>query len=383
MDYKIKLGISGAILVAVILSSNPNFYLSILSGEHISNANSINDGIDSKADSLNMGYFPNLNHAQAIIGIDNGDFNRTFSNASSSNEFSFHPQLFSSGQSILEALYAEKIDAAYLDPDSIIKGYRLLGENEFRIVSGVSSGGVSFVVRNDSGIETNKDLGGKVFATPHLGGSQDVALKKYLIDNGFNTIENGGNVTVVNLKPVDLMSKFQNKEIDGAWVPEPIVTILKQQADGKIFVDESDLWPNGKFVSANIIVRIDYLRENPDIIKKLIETHVNETLWMNQMFSNSNSTVEIDTQDKEKVASVFNNGLKNMIGKTYPVNLLIDAMSRIEYTPNPLPNSLLKISEDAETLGYITKGLYWNDEFLKIYDLTILNKVLEAKGLKH
>ncbi|MGD9534931.1 MAG: ABC transporter substrate-binding protein [Candidatus Nitrosocosmicus sp.] len=383
MDYKIKLGISGLIVLAVIISSNPTVYLSLLPGQQAFNTNFKDDGINSKGDSLKIGFFPNLNHAQAIIGIGKVTFNNFFNNLSDSKGFSLQPQLFSSGQSMLEALYAGKIDAAYVDASSIIQGFMLLGENEFRIVSGAASGGASFVVRNDSGIEAISDLGGKVFATPHLGGIHDVALRKYLIDNGLNTIKNGGNITVINLKPIDIISKFQNKEIDGAWVPEPIVAILKHQGNGEIFVDERDLWPGGEFISSNIIVRTDYLEHNPDVIKKLLEAHVNETIWLKQMLSNSNSTGTHYSQNESNMAaSAVSKGLMNITGKTLTENQLVDAMSRIEYTWNPLADSLLKISEDSKDLGYIIKGFDWNDKLLKMYDLTILNKVLAENKLK-
>ena len=84
-----------------------------------------------------------------------------------------------------------------------------------RVISGASSGGASFIVRNDSGIETVNDLGGKKFASPQLGNTQDVSLRKYLIDNGFNTVENGGNVTVLAAKPADIITLFLIKRLTG------------------------------------------------------------------------------------------------------------------------------------------------------------------------
>ena len=228
--------------------------------------------VNAKADALKIGYFPNLNHAQAIIGLNNGDFRQIIENDKNLGNISLKGIVFTSGPSAIEALYAGQIDVAYLGPNPTINGYIVSGGEGLRVISGAASGGASFIVRNDSGIETVNDLGGKKFASPQLGNTQDVALRKYLIDNGFNTIENGGNVTVVAAKPADIINMFLNKEIDGAWVPEPLVAILKEQGDGFILVDERDLWPpEGKFVTANILARTDYLKDNPEIIKKLLE----------------------------------------------------------------------------------------------------------------
>ena len=180
-----------------------------------------------------------------------------------------------------------------------------------RIISGAASGGASFVVRNDAGIQSVKDLGGKKFASPQLGNTQDISLRKYLVNNGYKTAENGGNVTVVPTKPSDIFTLMLKKQIDGAWVPEPWATRLVNEANGKIFVDERDLWPpQGKFVTANIIVRTDYLNQNPDVIKKLLEAHVNETLWINNHLNSDKNNSTFNEKNINQVVNAFNNGLK-------------------------------------------------------------------------
>ena len=381
MDSKLKLGISFAIIIAVIISSNYNFYWSLLLGQDNSTTGSSSQTVNAKADALKIGYFPNLNHAQAIIGLNNGDFRQIIENDKNLGNISLKGIVFTSGPSAIEALYAGQIDVAYVGPNPTINGYIVSGGDGLRVISGASSGGASFVVRNDSGIETVNDLGRKKFASPQLGNTQDVALRKYLIDNGYNTIENGGNVTVVAAKPADLINMFVNKEIDGAWVPEPLVAILKEQGDGFILVDERDLWPpEGKFVTANILAREDYLEKNPEIIEKLLEAHVNETLWINQKLSNTNNS-ETDEKNIQELAVAFNEGLKKITGKTYPENQIKDALSRIEFTYDPLSSSLNKIAEDANDLGYINLGSGREIDLSSIYDLGLLNEVLKSKGL--
>ena len=380
MDSKLKLGISFAIIVAVIISSS-NFNWSVLRGQDNSTNLSTSQSGTAKADSLKIGYFPNLNHAQAVIGLNNGDFKKVIENDNNLGNISLKETAFTSGPSAIEALYAGQIDVAYVGPNPTINGYIISGGEGLQVISGVSSGGASFVVRNDSGIETVNDLGGKKFASPQLGNTQDVALRKYLVDNGFNTVENGGNVTVIAAKPADIITLFLNEEIDGAWVPEPLVAILKEEGKGFILVDERELWPpEGKFVTANILARTDYLKENPEIIKKLLEAHVNETLWINQKLEKTNNT-ETDKKNIRELANSFNEGLKKITGKTYQEDQLEDALSRIEFTYDPLSASLNKIAEDANDLGYINLGGGRQIDLSSIYDLAPLNEVLKSKGL--
>ena len=368
MDSKLKLGISFAIIIAVIISSNYNFYWSLLLGQDNSTTGSTSQTVNAKADALKIGYFPNLNHAQAIIGLNNGDFRQIIENDKNLGNISLKGIVFNSGPSAIEALYSGQIDVAYLGPNPTINGYIVSGGDGLRVISGAASGGASFIVRNDSGIETVNDLGGKKFASPQLGNTQDVALRKYLIDNGFNTIENGGNVTVLPIANADILTAFLKKEIDGAWVPEPWATRLVQEAGGKALVDEKSLWPDGKFVTANLIVRTDYLEKNPDVIKKLLEAHVDETL-------------KINNDTAAAAAKEFNTQLKKLTGQEISENVLDKAFSNLELTYDPLKLTLFKSANDAYDLGFIEKGKD-RPNLSGIYDTTLLNEVLAEKGLQ-
>jgi NitT/TauT family transport system substrate-binding protein len=339
------------ILLSAILTSNNSLFAF---AQEQTNAQGVK--------TLRIGYFPNINHAQAVIGLGNGDFQRALGNNVKLETFQFN-----AGPSAIESLLANRIDASYIGPNPAINGYVVSDGRDVRVIAGATSGGASFVVRNDSGINTVKDLGGKKFASPQLGNTQDVALRKYLVDNGFKTIENGGNVTVTPVANADILTLFLKKELDGAWVPEPWATRLVKEANGKILIDERDLWPpEGKFVTAHIIVRPDYLKQNPDVIKKLIAAHVNETQWIND--------------NKEQAIKEFNVQLKKLTGKELPEDVLAESLTRLEFTDDPIKSSLLKSANDAYDLGFLAKGEARPD-LNGIYDLVLLNQVLTEKGL--
>src|SRR6476660_1237585 len=226
-------------------------------------------GSTNTVKTLRIGYFPNINHAQAVIGFGSGDFQKALG-----PNIKVETTVFNAGPSAIEALLAKRIDATYVGPNPSINGYVVSDGKDLKIVAGVSSGGAVFVVRNDAGINSPKDFANKKFASPQLGNTQDVALRKYLLDNGYKTVENGGNVTVVPVANADTLILFQKKQLDGAWVPEPWGARLVKEGDGKILLDERDLWPQGKFVTNNIVVRTDYLQSNPDVIKKLLAANV-------------------------------------------------------------------------------------------------------------
>jgi NitT/TauT family transport system substrate-binding protein len=410
MKVRTKFLLSGVIILAVALSSqfNSDLLLSVTnsltngpqSGDNDTGREAAGQGTDFRSDVLRLGYFPNLNHAQVIIGLANGHFQKALSeNSTSSGEeggedISIEEYVFSAGPSAIEALYAGQIDVAYVGPNPAINGYLASNGEGIRIISGSASGGAVFVVRNDTGIQSASDLGGKKFASPQLGNTQDVALRKYLIQSGYETVENGGNVTVVPVKPSDILTLMLKKEIDGAWVPEPWGARLVKEANGKILVDERDLWPpDGKFVTTNIIARSDYLKDNPETIRKLINAHIDETIWINDTLQNirnddvngasgykeNESNADLENGGVEAFIHSFNDGLKRITGNTVPEDELSDALQRLEFTYDPIEQSLFRMADDAYDLGLIGRGT--EPDLTNIYDLGLLRQVLKERNL--
>jgi len=348
MDPKTKFGIAGIIIaIVIVLSFNSN------SGIQLSH----NDV--TSADVLRIGYFSNINHAQAVTGLGNGDFQKEL------GDVKVETQVFSAGPSAIEALFANRVDATYVGSNPAINGYIKSDGEGLRIIAGAASGGAVFVVRNDAGINSAADFAGKKFASPQLGNTQDVALRSYLLKNGYKTTENGGNVQIIPANSADIVALMIKKEIDGAWVPEPWGSKLVKEANCKILLDERDLWPNGKFVTAQIVVRTDYLKQHPDVIKKLLEAHVAETIWINQ--------------NRDAAEKTFNTQLEKLTGKTIPADELHNAFSRLEITYDPVKDSLFKSADNAFDLGFLGDK---KPDLSNIYDLTLLNQVLEEKNLQ-
>src|SRR3989442_9098575 len=312
---------------------------------------------------VRIGYLPNINHAQAVIGFGSGEFQKELGNNIQVQTF-----IFNAGSSAIQALLASRIDATYVGPGPAVNGYVASLGKGLRIISGAASGGAVFVVRNDSGINSSKDFANKVFASPQLGNTQDIALRNYLHSEGYQTKDNGGNVTVRSIDNPIIFTLFLKKQVDGAWVPEPWGAKLVNEAGGRILVDEKTLWPpDGRFVTANIVARTDYLQQNPDVVKKLLAANVNETSWINN--------------HADAAIKTFNTEFRKLTGKTIAENELRQAWSRIQFTYDPLKLSLFQGANSAYDLGFLAKGKPRPD-VSGIYDLTILNEVLKEKGLQ-
>ncbi|MDQ4022820.1 MAG: ABC transporter substrate-binding protein [Thermoproteota archaeon] len=354
MNAKGKLITSAVIIVAVIVSS---IFYSDSSSLFVE---SVNDNTQNSVSSqiLRIGYFPNINHAQAVIGLGNGTFQKALG-----DNVEVKTTIFNAGPSAMEALFAKQVDVTYVGPNPAINAYVVSQGKDVRIISGASSGGAVFVVRNDSGIQSTKDFANKKFASPQLGNTQDVALRKYLVDNGYKTKENGGNVEVVSAKPSDILTLMLKREIDGAWVPEPWGARLIKEANARIFLDERDLWPpKGQFVTSNIVARTDYLQSNPDVIKKLLTAHVDETEWINS--------------HKEETIKAFNVELKKLTGQAIPEDQLRGALTRMDLTYDPVKESLFQSANSAFDIGFLGKT---RPDLSGIYNLDLLNTVISER----
>lgn len=310
--------------------------------------------------SIRAGHFPNITHAQGVIGQANGWFAKALGKDSKIDW-----KIFNAGPSAIEALFAGQLDLTYIGPNPAINGYVKSKGEALRIVAGAASGGAGLVVRTDSGISIAKDFDGKKIASPQLGNTQDVALRSWLNANGFKLKEKGGTVQVIPLQNPDQLTLFLKNEIDGAWTVEPWVSRLILEGGGKLFLDERELWPNGQFVTTHLIVSSKFLKEHPDLVKKWIAAHVELTEWINE--------------NPEAAKSVLNEELKRETGKALPENVLNESLKRIEITYDPIASSLFGSAKAAFEQGFLGDE---QPDLSSIYDLTFLNEILAEKGLK-
>jgi NitT/TauT family transport system substrate-binding protein len=310
--------------------------------------------------SIRAGHFPNITHAQGVIGQSNQWFDKALG-----KDVNIDWKIFNAGPSAIEALFAGQLDLTYIGPNPAINGYVKSKGEALRIVAGAASGGAGLVVRTDSGINTVKDFDGKKIASPQLGNTQDVALRAWLTEKGFKLKEKGGTVQVIPLQNPDQLTLFLKKEIDGAWTVEPWVSRLILEGGGKLFLDERELWPNGQFVTTHLIVSSKFLKEHPDLVKKWVAAHVELTEWINK--------------NPEEAKSVLNEEIKRETGKALPENVLNESLKRIEITYDPIASSLFGSAKSAFEQGFLGSE---QSDLSNIYDLTLLNEVLTEKGLQ-
>jgi NitT/TauT family transport system substrate-binding protein len=307
------------------------------------------------ADEVKIGYFPNLTHATALVGVQEGLFQKELGGTT------IKTSTFDAGPSEIEALNAGSIDIGWIGPSPAINGYTKSDGKSLRIIGGSASGGVKLVV-NPKKIRSLKDVKGKKIATPQLGNTQDVAFLNWIADQGWKVDPQSGrgDVSVVRTDNKITPDAYRSGAIDGAWVPEP--TASKLVAEGaKVLLDESTLWPDRKFVITNIIVSQKFLKEHPDVVEAVLRGSVKTNEWINT------------NPDKAKASA--NAALKELSGKALPADVIDPAWKSITFLDDPLASTL-----DTEAEHAVKAGLLQKPDLKGIYDLTLLDKVLKAEG---
>ena len=306
---------------------------------------------------LRLGFLANITHASALVGIKEGFFQKDLGNG-----VTLKLTPFSSGTQEGTALLAGQLDAAYVGPNPAIKAWQTSGGKLIKIISGAASGGAALVVK--SGITSSAQLKGQSLATPSLGNTQDVALRYWLKQHSLDTTTAGGGALAI--KPIAPNSAavlaFSSKQIAGGWEPAPYDTEM-EQAGGHVLVNEASLWPNGQFVTTNLVVTQAFLAAHPGVVSGLLKGQIQA----NDFIKNNKAAAE---QAANAELAAVNSG------KNLKPGVISAAFAQITFTDDPIASSLATDAQHAIAVGLLKPV----SNLSGLYDLSPLNKLLQAAG---
>ncbi len=306
---------------------------------------------------LRLGYYANLTHATALVGVRNG----TFAQALGSN-VTLTTAIFNAGPDAVTALLSNSIDATYIGPNPAINAFVQSHGLAIRVISGATSGGAELVVK--PGVNSPADLKHRTLATPQLGSTQDVALRYWLLQKGLRTAPDGsGDVSIHPQDNATTLQTFRTGQIDGAWVPEPWATRLVVEGGGRVLVDERDLWTStgGKFATTLLVVRTDFLRQHPSVVERLLEGQVVADAFL-----------ESQPAAAQQAA---NDQLGRLTGRKLSDQELTTAWAHLSFTDDPIAASLQASASHAQKVGFPATG-----NLRAMFDLSLLSQVLQEKG---
>ena len=296
---------------------------------------------DDKSNAVRIGFFPNITHAQALVGKADGEFAK---NIGQKIEW----KKFNAGPSEIEALMAGEIDIGYIGPGPAISGYTRT-KGDLQIIAGSTDAGAILVSRKDIHINNLSQLTNKKIAVPQFGNTQDLSLRYLLRKNGLKETTKGGTVEIVQAENPDIKTLFDQKQIDVALVPEPWGSRLIKETKANLVLDYNKIWMNGNYPSTVVIVRTDYLNAHPDVVKKFLKTHIKLTDYI----KNNNAVAK----------NLINSQIKELTNKSLSKEILNSSFKRIKTTYNPEKDAIKELINLSYDAGFIktkpdTKNLF-------------------------
>lgn len=320
------------------------------------NATETSKVTESKNVTVRVGFFPNITHSQALIGKADGTFQKSIGE---SNTIEW--KQFNAGPEEITALFAGAVDIGYIGPGPAINGYAK-SKGDLQILAGATDAGAILVSRKDLPIKDIKELSGKKVAVPQFGNTQDLSLRNLLQQNGLKDTTKGGTVEIVQAANPDIKALLDKGDIDAALVPEPWGSTLVKDLQANVVLDYDKLWREGKYTTAVVIVRTQFLKEHPDLVEKFLQTHVELTDYI--------------TKNQDKAKATVNAQITELTKKPLSKDILDAAFSRLTVTNNPEKDSVLDFVALSVETGFLKEKPDTSD----LFNLTILNKILKEKG---
>jgi len=305
---------------------------------------------------VRVGYFPNITHSQALVGKEQGSFQTAIGEK---NKIDW--KLFNAGPAEIEAFFAGAIDIGYIGPGPAINGYAK-SKGDIQIIAGATDAGAIFVSRKGLVIKDLKDLSGKKIAVPQFGNTQDLTLRNLLSKNGLKDTTKGGTVEVRQAENADILTLLQKGDIDAALVPEPWGSRLIKEAQANIILDYKDVFREGNYTTAVVVVRTEFLKDHPKIVEDFIKNHVEVTDYINK--------------NQEQAKTIVNKQITELTKKGLSKDILDASFKRLTVTNNPEKDSVLEFVKASVKEGFLKIAPDTKD----LINLSILNKVLKEKG---
>lgn len=304
---------------------------------------------------IRVGFFPNITHAQALVGLSNGTFQSHMG-----DKVKIVTHVFNAGPTAVEAMLAGGLDLAYMGPVPAMNGAWRSNGN-MQIIAGSCEGGAVLVVRKGANIKNFRDLRGKKIAIPQLANTQDLTLRRLLAQNDLKSLDRGGDVTVLPVENPDILALFQRGNLDAALVPEPWGSRLVKEANGEILMDWNQVWEEGRYPTAVVVVSREFMTQHPDLVEKWLRGHLEVT----------------DKLAEHKVVSrtLINQQLEVLTGQPLPTELLDNALSKVFYTARLEDQPLQEFLKAAKENGY-GKEI---PQLESLIDRTMINRLLTTE----
>jgi NitT/TauT family transport system substrate-binding protein len=282
---------------------------------------------------IRFGHFPNITHAQGVIAHalsrqHKGWFEERLGPNAEIQWFTYN-----AGPSAMEAIFAGSLDVTYVGPGPALNAHFKSRGEEIRILAGAANAGAALVIKPDGPIKTAADFRGKRIATPQLGNTQDISCRAWLKAHGFKVTQTGGDALVIPTANPDQLGLFQSGGVDAVWTVEPWVTRLEREANGKVFLEDTNV------ITTWLACSVKFLNGHRDLAKKIVSANKELTDWIQ---------AHPDEAQRLLIAE-----LKEETKADFAPEAVAQAWKRIKFTTEVSRNLVAKAVQDGKDAGFL------------------------------
>ncbi len=296
-----------------------------------------------QASTVNMAYFPNITHSQALLMKNQGLLEEELGEDINVNWVSFN-----AGPDEVTALFSGDIDIGYIGPIPAISA-NVKSKGDVVVLSGASDGGMMLLAAPGSGIKSVSDLAGKHVAVPQIGNTQHLIFLNMLAENNLAAADDGGDVTITATKNAYILQLMQNGEIDAACVPEPWAQTLIKECNAEIVCDENEVW-DGSYPVAVVVIRKEFMDNNPEIVEKFLKVHGEVTDALNE--------------NAEESMTIINEEIELATGKSIEEDILKGSFEHITFNTKVSAGTMDAFSEICVREEFVSQSPY--EGFLQV-----------------
>ncbi|MDX2187718.1 MAG: ABC transporter substrate-binding protein [Opitutaceae bacterium] len=282
---------------------------------------------------LRVGFFPNVTHAQGLIGFITSQDGKGWFEERLGPEVEIQWFVYNAGPSAMEAIFAGSIDMTYVGPSPAINAHVRSRGEDIRVVAGAAQGGAALLVRPEAHITDVEDFMGRRVATPQLGNTQDVAARIWLRRQGFNVQTFGGDVLVLPTANPDQLTLFKQGKLDAVWTVEPWVSRIENEAGGRIYHEQRDV------VTTVLVAGVEALEKRRPLVEKFVKAHRELTEWIRA--------------NPEEAQKLVQRAISKEVRREIPLSLVQSAWKRLTFTSEIQRHPLDEMAKDARTLGFL------------------------------
>ena len=182
----------------------------------------------------------------------------------------FQADKFSSFAELGEALRNNQVQVAFMiAPLSIV--LRQQGA-DVKLVCIGNRHESTLVVRKSLHAKSLKDLAGKTLAVPMRFSGHHLSVRRLMEEQGME-----GQINIVEMNPPDMAAGMAAGALDAYYVGEPFAAKTVMSGHSEVLYYSEDVWKY--FICNLMVVRNDFIKNDPETVRLLIESAVRSGFW--------------------------------------------------------------------------------------------------------